>query len=157
MTQHRRGLTRAQDVAVLDAVRAKRHRADHRHDLAPRVRGARPVAEPNPVIDELLDAEALSKQRRQHHPRIGDRPLIIEHHDRRAVHHVGDLLSRAAAAAISRFQALLGRSLHPNTRTERRSRLSEDPLHLARRRAKVGPDRRAKVMPARTASHRTDR
>jgi hypothetical protein len=93
VAEHRRGLARAQDVAVLDAVGPQRHGADHGHDLAPRIGGARTVAQTHGLIDELLHTEAPGQQRGQHHAGVGNRPLVIEHHDRLLVHHEGDLLS----------------------------------------------------------------
>jgi hypothetical protein len=119
MPEHRGGLPRAQHVAVLDAVSAQDHRADHRHHLATRIRAALALAEIHARVDQLLDPQPARQQRGHHHAGVGDRPLIVEHHDRRFVHHQGDLLSGAATAAICRYQALLGRSLHPITRMER--------------------------------------
>ena len=119
MPQDRRGLARAQHVAVLDAVRTERHRTDHRHHLATRIRGPRAHTEIHTRIHERLDPQSPGKQRRQHHARVRDHPLIIKDDRRRVVHHEGDLLRRAATGAICRYQALLGRSLHPITRTNR--------------------------------------
>jgi hypothetical protein len=139
VSEHRGGLTRPQDVAVLDAVRAQRHRRQHRHHLAPRIRAAGTLAQTHRLIDELLDPRTLREQPRQHHTGVGDRPLIIKHHDRLLVHHVGDLLSGAATGAICRYQALLGRSLHPITGTKRwieakraERQLEPDALHRLR-------------------------
>ena len=120
MPEHRRGLPRPQHVAVLDAVRA---RAPSPTSIVITLRPgfAAPGRSPRSTrcIDQPLDPQPPCQQRRQHHARVRDRPLIIEHHDRRLVHHEGDLLSRAATAAICRYKALLGRSLHPTPRMER--------------------------------------
>jgi hypothetical protein len=83
------------------------------------MRSAAAVTEIDRLIDQRLDPQPPRQNRRQHHTRVGDHPLIVKDDHRRLVHHEGDLLSRAAAAAISRYQAPLGRSLHPITRTER--------------------------------------
>ena len=69
MAEHRAGLSRAQHVAVLDAVRPERHRRDQAHHLAPGIRRASAITEIDRVIDELLDtgrppaAQAASHQR----------------------------------------------------------------------------------------------
>jgi ribosomal protein S15P/S13E len=93
VAEHRPGLPGSQQVAVLDAVRAQGHRQDHRHDLAPRIGRSGTVSQRHRLIDELLDPQSLSQQRGQHHPGIGNDPLVIKQHDRLLVHHVGDLPS----------------------------------------------------------------
>ncbi len=143
MPEHRRGLPRAQHVAVLDAVSAQGHRRKHRHHLAPRIRAARAVTEIHSRIDERLDPQTFGEQRWEHHAGVGDRPLVIEHHDRRVVHHADDLPSGAATGAICRYQALLGRSLHPITRMERWIEAKAGRLSLrlaARRQRQPGHD-----------------
>ncbi|MDP9346199.1 MAG: hypothetical protein M3P44_10820, partial [Actinomycetota bacterium] len=52
VTEDLAGSPGAQDVAVVNAVRAERHRRDERHDLRTRVRRARPVAEADGPLDE---------------------------------------------------------------------------------------------------------
>ncbi len=46
----------SQQTTVIDAVRAERHRRHQRHDLRAGVGGARPVCEPDRLVNELLDA-----------------------------------------------------------------------------------------------------
>ncbi len=43
-----------------------------------RVRRAVPVAEINSPVDQTLDREPVSEQRREQHARVRDRPLVIE-------------------------------------------------------------------------------
>ena len=119
MTKHSGGLARAQHVAVLDAIRSQRHRRDQAHHLASRIRRAATIAQSHRLVHEPLEPKPTGKDRRKHHASVRDYSLVIEDHDRRVVHHEGDLLSRAATAAICRYQALLGRSLHPRARMER--------------------------------------
>jgi len=90
---------RAQQVAVIDAVRAECHRRDERHDLRARVRRARPVTEVDAAVNQRLDPQTPRERGRQHDPGVGDRPLIIElnpdgvQSDRPvSMHHEGDLL-----------------------------------------------------------------
>ena len=61
------------------------------------------ITEIHALLHERLDPQPPRQQRRQHHARVGDHPLIVKDDDRRVVHHEGDLLSRAATAAICRF------------------------------------------------------
>jgi hypothetical protein len=99
MTEHVGVPARAQHVAVIDAVRAQRHRADQRHRLGA---GARPVTEIDPSLDQRLDAEALRERGDQRDPRVRDRALIVELDFGRVqsgrpvmLHHEGDLLLQA--------------------------------------------------------------
>jgi hypothetical protein len=55
MPEHRRGLARAQQLAVIDTVRPEHHRRDQRHELAPWVRRSGSVAEINNPINQSLD------------------------------------------------------------------------------------------------------
>ncbi|HST56219.1 MAG TPA: hypothetical protein VLJ42_10065 [Solirubrobacteraceae bacterium] len=106
MTQHRAGLTRAQHVTVIDAVRAQTHRGHQAHDLPAHVRRSRPVAEINHPVDHSLDPKPLREHRREQHPGVRDHPLIIEEHPRhvrQTTHHVGDLLFRPAVARHDSF------------------------------------------------------
>ena len=95
MTEHRAGLSRAQHVAVLDAVRTEHHCRDQAHYFAPRVRRPRPVAEIDRLIDQRRQPQPASQQRGQHHASIRDDPLIIENDARcvrQTLHHAGDPL-----------------------------------------------------------------
>jgi len=62
VTEHRGGLARAQQIAVLDAVGAEHHRRDHRHDRASAMRRAVAVAEIDRLIDQPLDPEPARHQ-----------------------------------------------------------------------------------------------
>jgi hypothetical protein len=106
------GSAGAQQIAVVDAVRAQRHRRDQRHHLRARIRRARPVAEVDCLINECLDPEPISKRRDQHDPRVGDRSLIVEldpnavQSDRPvSMHHEGDLLLQPPDAGYVRKSA----------------------------------------------------
>ena len=97
MTQHGARLARPQHVTVIDAVRPERHRGDQRHDLAARVRRAGPITEIDHPVNEALNPQPIGEHRRQHHARVGDRPLIVEHDPRcvrQTVHHAGDPLAQ---------------------------------------------------------------
>jgi hypothetical protein len=110
MAEHIAGPARAQQIAVIDAVRAQCHRRDQRHHLRTRVPGSDTLAQHDALIDERLDPQPLRERRRQDDPGVRDRPLIVKA-DRDAVqsdrpvnmHHEGDLLSQAATAAIGRL------------------------------------------------------
>ena len=98
MPKHHSGLARAQHVAVIDAIRSERHRAEQRHHLAARVRRARPITEINGLVDQRLDPKASGEHRGKHHPGVSDRPLIVKHDPgavRQTLHHAGDLLVQA--------------------------------------------------------------
>jgi hypothetical protein len=77
---------------------------------APSSSRARPIApQPHQPTRERLDPQPLRERRDQHHPRVTDDPLVVEfdphavQSDRPVImHHQGDLLSQAPAAAISR-------------------------------------------------------
>jgi hypothetical protein len=108
--EHAAGATRTQDIAVVDAVRAERHRRHQGHHLRALVTRAGTVAEIDAPVDKRLDPQSRGERRHQHDPRVSDRPLIVERDpdavqsDRPAtMHHEGDLLSQAATAAIGRF------------------------------------------------------
>ena len=102
--------TRAQDIAVIDAVGAQDHRVQQRHHLAPGVRSARPVTtQPHPILRERLDTESLGERRDEQNPGIRNRPFVVEtdpcavQSDRLGIlHHEGDLLPQAPAARHSR-------------------------------------------------------
>ncbi len=128
--EHVGGAARAQQIAVIDAVRAERHRRHQRHHLRALVARAGALAEIHARIDERLDPQPPGERRRQHDSGVRDRPLIIEN-DRDAVqsdrpvnmHHEGDLLSQAATAAIGRFspaQEVILRSRPDGTPAHRR-------------------------------------
>jgi hypothetical protein len=51
VAEHLAGAPRAQQVAVIDAIRTQRDRRNERHHLRARVRRAGPVAEPDGLID----------------------------------------------------------------------------------------------------------
>jgi hypothetical protein len=95
MPEHRPGLPRAQHIAVIDAVRPQAHRTDHRHHLPARIRCARPLAEINGPVDQSLDTKPTGEHRGEHHARVRDHPLVVEHNAgavRQTVHHAGDPL-----------------------------------------------------------------
>ncbi|WP_230317224.1 hypothetical protein [Conexibacter sp. W3-3-2] len=93
------GAPRAQQVAVVDAVGAERHRRDQRHRLRALQAGAGTITEIDGLVDELLGPKALGKRRDQRDPGAGDRPLIVKTDVDRVqsgrpamLHHEGDLL-----------------------------------------------------------------
>jgi hypothetical protein len=101
VAQDRSGAPRAQQVAVVDAVRAQGHRRDQCHHLRAGIRRARALTEIDALIDQRLDAQALSQACREHDPRVSDRALVIENDPDRvqsdrpvSMHHEGDLLCR---------------------------------------------------------------
>ena len=94
MTEHRSSPPRAQHLAVIDAVRAERDRGHQRHHLPARMSRPRPLTQIDGPIDQILDLEPPREQRREHHTRVRDNPLIIEHNHRRLVHHDDDLLDQ---------------------------------------------------------------
>lgn len=58
------------------------------------------------LVHERLDSQPPRERRREQHPRVSDRPIIVKGDlDRvqRIVHHTGDLLSGAADAVYSHF------------------------------------------------------
>jgi hypothetical protein len=124
VTEDLAGPACAQDVAVVDAVRAQGHRRHQGHNLRARARRARPVTKINSPVDQRLDSQARRERRRQHDPGVGDRPLIIEH-DRHAIqsdrpvsmHHEGDLL-RGPRLPSQSVKSLLRRSFFVLRRTE---------------------------------------
>ena len=73
MAQHALGRARPQDVGVVDAVRARDLGVDHRQQLA-----ARPVADADQLVRELLDAQVLGQRRRQNQPRVGHRVVVVD-------------------------------------------------------------------------------
>ena len=110
MPEHIGGPARAQQITVIDAVRAQRHRRDQRHHLRALVARADTLAKHDTRVDQRLDPQPLRERPRQDDSGVRDRPLVIER-DRDAIqsdrpvnmHHEGDLLSQAATAAIGRF------------------------------------------------------
>jgi hypothetical protein len=103
--------TRAQHVAVIDAVGTQRHRVDQRHHLAARVARPEPLRpQPHQPLRQRLDPQPRRHRRRQHQPRVRDHPLVIERDldavqsDRSIMlHHQDDLLTQDATAQIGRF------------------------------------------------------
>jgi hypothetical protein len=88
-------------TSPIDAVRSEEHRVHQRQDLASRPKVARPPSEVHAPVDERLKSEPVGERRGDQNPGIRDRPIVVEHHDdlvQRMLHHVGDLLSGAAAA-----------------------------------------------------------
>jgi hypothetical protein len=124
MAKHIGGPARAQQVTVVDAVRAQRHRRDQRHHLRALVARADTLAEHNAPIDQRLDPQSLGERRGYDDPGVRDRPLIVKD-DRDAIqsdrpvtmHHEGDLLLQAATAESVAFH-LLRRSFFAQDRTE---------------------------------------
>jgi len=99
-----------QHIAVVDAVRAERHRVNQGHDLAPRIRSADAVTKPNKALGERLDPQPRRERRDEHDAGVRHHPLVIEDHPHRVpsdrpdiVHHQGDLLTQDATAPIGRF------------------------------------------------------
>ena len=99
VAEHLPGPAGSKQIAVIDAVRAQRHRRDQGHHLGARIGRPRAVTEIDAVLDERLDPKPLSERRGQHDPRIRHHPLVIEHRlhtvqsDRPVnMHHEGDLL-----------------------------------------------------------------
>lgn len=78
MTKHHAGAPRAQHAAVIDAVRAQRHRGHDRHHLLARVRRPGPPAKIDGVIDQRLDPDPARERRRQHDPGVRDCPVVVE-------------------------------------------------------------------------------
>jgi hypothetical protein len=100
LSEHVPGATGAQHVAVVDAVRAERHRRNQRHDLHAGVGCPRTVPEAHRLVNKRRDPQALGKRRAQHAPGVRDGALVVEgdlhavQSDRPViVHHEGDLLS----------------------------------------------------------------
>jgi hypothetical protein len=110
MAEHIAGPARAQQIAVIDAVRAQCHRRDQRHHLGALVAGSHPLAKHDALIDNRLDPESPRERRDHDDSGVRNRPLIVKT-DRDAVqsdrpgnmHHEDDLLSQAATARIGRF------------------------------------------------------
>lgn len=106
MPEHRLRATRAQDLAVIDAVSAEQHRVRQREHLAPRPRRARAVPELDGLLDQRLERKPPAEGDRQQQPGVGDRALVVEDNlesVRQIVHHAGDLLTQAAVAGIDSF------------------------------------------------------
>jgi hypothetical protein len=61
VAEHVSGPAGAQHVAVIDAVRAERHRRDERHDLAARMRRARPITQVDRLVDQLFDSNRVAR------------------------------------------------------------------------------------------------
>ena len=115
VTQHRRGLPRAQHVTVIDAVRPQRHRRHQRHHLAARVRRPRPITEIDHLIDQRPDPEPIREHSGQQHPRVGDHPPVVKHDPsavRQTLHHDGDLLVQARRRRIRQLSACSGGHLN---------------------------------------------
>jgi hypothetical protein len=64
----------AQQITVIDAVCAQRHRADQRQRLGALAAGTGPVAEIDALVDQVFDAKALGERRDQRDPGAGNRP-----------------------------------------------------------------------------------
>jgi hypothetical protein len=66
-------------AAVIDAVRAPKHRVENRHHLAPDVDGARPVpTQPDQLLRERLDTKSSGERCDHHQPGVRHDPLIVE-------------------------------------------------------------------------------
>jgi hypothetical protein len=71
--------TRAQHLAVVDAIGAEQHREDERHHLPARVRRAGPIArQPHVAADQPLDPQPPGERRDQRDPGVRDHALIVE-------------------------------------------------------------------------------
>ena len=128
VVEQRGGTPGAQGVAIVDRVAVERHRRDQRHDLRVRVRRPRTIAQANRLVNQRLDPERSGDRRRQHDPRLRDKPLVVAA-DRQStrrdnqppiVDHVGDPRRGAAAAHFTRYEARLRSSFQPRHRTDRR-------------------------------------
>jgi hypothetical protein len=85
----------AQDIAVIDAVRAQQHRVHQRQHLAPRPRRARALTELHRRVDQRLQTQPPAKRDREHQARVDDDTLIIKRDIRsvrQTVHQAGDPL-----------------------------------------------------------------
>ena len=125
MPEHVGGPARAQQLAVIDAVRAQRHRRQQRHHLRALVARPDTVAKIDAFIDEFLDPEPPRERRDDEDPSVRDRALIVEH-DRDAIqsdrlvnmHHKVTSCRRPRPRQSVAF-LLLRRSFFAYDRTER--------------------------------------
>jgi hypothetical protein len=109
--EHSASLPRTQHAAVLDAVRPQTHRREQAHHLAPRIRRTRMLAKIDRLINQRLQTQPPRQQRQQHHARVRDHPLIVEHDPRcvrQTVHHAGDLLVQARRRPTRQLSACSG-------------------------------------------------
>ncbi len=121
MAEHPPGAAAAQHVAAIDAVRAEQHRVNQRHHFAswPEVPHATAqVHTPVHLTPRSRACARVSPRPAPPHQRPTDHRQAGFDRVQRILHHVGDLLSGAAAAQYSCF-FLLRRSLKRPHRTER--------------------------------------
>ena len=78
VAEDRLGPASAQDLAVIDAVRAQQHRVHEREHLAPRPRRPRTPAQAHGRVDEHLEPQPPPKSHREHEPGVDDHTLVIE-------------------------------------------------------------------------------
>jgi hypothetical protein len=78
VVEQRGGTPGAQGVAIIDRVAVERHRRDQRHDFRVRVRRPRTIAQANRLVNQRLDPKRSGDRRRQHDPRLRDKPLVVE-------------------------------------------------------------------------------
>jgi len=69
-----------QGVRVVDAVAAGEHRHDEGQELVAGVRRAGLGAEPDVLVDQLLEPEVLGQRGRQQEPSVGHQPVVVEGH-----------------------------------------------------------------------------
>jgi len=78
VAEHLGGPRGAQQIAVLDRVRAERHRRDEAHHLGARVGATRSLAERDRLLDQRLDPEPPGERPGQQRPGVGDGALVVE-------------------------------------------------------------------------------
>jgi hypothetical protein len=125
VAHHAIRLADPQHITVVDRVRAEQHRVHQREHFRTRPRPRRAIGERDRLIDETLDTEPITERRCEHHPGIGDGPLVVEDGfqpvqptsaaTRRIRHHQGDLLSAGPAAAQTARLACSGGHIDHHT------------------------------------------
>jgi len=122
-TQKPARAARTQYLAVIDAVRAQRHRIDQRHHLPARVRPTRPTRpQAHTTPDQTLKAQPLGECRDQRDPSVRDDPIVVKPHQHAVqsdrpviVHHQGDLLTPGPGCGYSLQKPCSGGHLRDTT------------------------------------------
>ena len=78
VVEQRPGSTGAEHGGVIDAVTADQHRPDHRERLRAAVRAL--PSQPEPLVDQVAEPDALGQRRRRKQPRVRDKILLGEAH-----------------------------------------------------------------------------